>query len=254
MGSRTDKPSETAELEDIDADQVVAECPYNRKGALRFVVTLDDGANTALTGAVVTLTGPGGESGAEQSCGVGGNARSDFQNKTQGGYAYRADFAASGLPMLEHADKLGAASVIGGKRRIIPLQARQLGELIVEVRKDDNGAPGDLLADADVVEITAAGRTAQGVAKTAAERGPAGQLDVAVRVAEPAWVVVQQNMRATIRAGQTDTFVVRAVERTWLRPRVWDQEGGEQKTGAWLRGGQRRREWRDASDLDPRGG
>jgi hypothetical protein len=236
MGGKTDRPSANAALVDIAVDQVVADCPLKRKGALRFVVTLADGANTALTGAVVRLTGPAGVSNAVQTCGVSGAARAEFQNQTQGGYSYRVDFAASGLPMLEHSAELSATSVIGGKRRIIPIQARQLGELIVEVRKDDNGAPGALLDDANVLEISAGGRSAQGVAKTPAERGPAGRLEVAVRVSEPTWAVVGQAMTATIRAGRTDIFVVRAEERTWLRPRVWDQEGGAQKTGAWLPG------------------
>ncbi|MFT4795566.1 MAG: hypothetical protein ACJAVR_002546 [Paracoccaceae bacterium] len=234
MGRKSKKPSANAALEDIAAGQVVEKCPLKRKGALRFVVTLDDGADTALTGAVVTITGPAGEANTNQSCGAGGNARADFQNQTQGGYIFEADFAASGLAMLEHVSQIGNTSVIGGKRRIIPLQARQLGELIVEVRKDDNGAEGELLVDVNVVEISAAGHRSEGSAKTDAKRGPDGQLDVQVRVAEPTWIVPPQNMRATIIAGQTETFVVRAIERTWLRPQVWDMEGGAQKTGAWL--------------------
>lgn len=233
MGRRSKRPSEEGGgLENILAEEIVSECPYRSPGALRFLVRRADGQDKPVAGVRIWTGGAGGV----QTCITDARGRADFVNKTQGAYQWEAQYAASGIPMLVQEDESGATSVIGRKRRIIPLYVQQVGELVVEVRKDRNGRAGDLLPDDQVVSVAAKGRRQEGVARTAPEQAPPGPVAVQVTLASPVWAVAAQDMRATIRGGERTTFVVRAVERTWLRAQVWDMEGGRAGAGGWLAG------------------
>ena len=232
MGKRTARPSEAERMEAIGPDEVVSECPYNRRGALRFMVRRADGMHHRIAGARIRIDGPGGP----QTCTTNAMGEADFVNQTQGAFTWSADYAAAGLDMLVEDAETGATSVIGGKRRIIPLYVQQLGSLTVEVRRDEGGRQGALLDAAQVLSISAAGLRAEGCARTDPVRGRPGRYPVEVSVAAPAWTLARQDMTATVTGGEHAVFVVRAVERTWLRAQVWDVVGGPAGTGAWLAG------------------
>lgn len=232
MGKKTKKPSKAAGgLEDIAADAVVEDCPLKRKGAIRFDVTRSSDGS-AVGGVSVELDCPDGT----KTVVTDGSGKAEFRELTQGAATYAADFAASGVTMLEEDFAGGSTSIAGGKRRIIPLQITQMGELIVEVRQDDKGAAGAMMDDKHVLRIAGGGQSVENRAKAGPVRVPPGEAEVTVTVAGPIWTLPTQNMKAQVKPGETTTLVVRAVESTWLRPRVWDVEGGPAQNGAWLAG------------------
>lgn len=233
MGKKTRRPSEGPSSEALGPDEPVSECPYNQTGALRFLVRRAEDLHTPVQGVRIWLGGP---QRAPQNCITDARGQANFVNKQTGGYMWEANYAFGGLEMLVEEEDSGNVGIRANERRIIPLYVRQLGELVVEVRRDENGRPGALLEDALVASIEVHGQREEGVARTQPGRGPAGRAEVRVTLASDAWAVATEDMHATVRGGERTTFVVRAAESTWLRPQVWDVAGGQTGTGAWLSG------------------
>lgn len=221
MGKKTKSPHDTrAEISDLLVKQTTQDCPLARKGDIRFVVAwLHD--ESPVSGVPVTLTGPSPGQGATD-----GQGQVTFKKRTPGGYSYDADFSGAQAKMPVAVAQSDSASVKGDKLVTIFLYIEELGAIDIKVMEKDGDTVLELLPKDSVTSIAAGGQSVAKVNTKKVERIPAGDVVISVKVAGPEWLLLSQDMSATIKPGETTVKEIYAQRQSWIAFKVRDVDAG----------------------------
>jgi hypothetical protein len=218
MGKKTPSPSATrSEISDLPVDAATSDCPLKRKGDIEIEV-LWQRDNSPIAGVTVNLTGPTPGAKATNSKG-----RATFKSRQPGSYDFTVDLSAAAKGHKLREVSRSPTNAIRDKKVTKTVLVEEYGSLRVEVRRDEDGQPGELLQGADVVSISGGGIDKQNLASFTQDDIPAGKVTLSLKLSPPRWTSSRgQDYAVVIEPGKETVKVLLALEMSWMEVKLHD--------------------------------